>query len=90
MKCGEKIRYNAFKKIKGVIYCLKCKPEERISKKLADTVSEAKVTFDELQSVMKNVTVVTDRPKPDSNIIVTLGESPKKKSKKRSKRKVKK
>lgn len=57
-KCGNKILYNAFKKIKGVIYCLKCAPEERISKKLADTVTDAKLSFGEFEDAMKEVALV--------------------------------
>ena len=58
-KCGNKILYNAFKRIKGVIYCLKCAPEEKtIGKTLADTVSEAKLDFDEFQGAMNEVSMI--------------------------------
>ena len=40
-KCGNKILYNAYKKIKGVIYCLKCVPKE-------ETIT---VMFDEAKNV---------------------------------------
>jgi hypothetical protein len=29
-KCGKKIQYNQFKKIDGVVYCLDCKPKEKL------------------------------------------------------------
>jgi len=76
-KCGNKILYNAFKKIKGVIYCLKCESEERISKKLADTVSSAKLDFDEFQGAMKEVALVVvneEADKVNKRLAKELGE----------------
>jgi DNA-directed RNA polymerase subunit M/transcription elongation factor TFIIS len=68
--CGNKILYNAFRRIKGVIYCFKCKPEERISKKLADTVTDAKLSFDEFKDAMKETAIVA----VNENLAKELGE----------------
>ncbi len=46
--CGNKIMYNAFKRIKGIIYCLKCVP------------SESKTAYDEFQKDMEEVKTITD------------------------------
>jgi len=47
--CGKKISYNNYKVIKGIVYCLKCKPDkEPVSKKLDDGVSNAKLDFYEI------------------------------------------
>ena len=66
-KCKKPILYNSFKVVKGVVYCLKCKPEERITTKLLDTVSDAKLDFDEFQSAMKDVAliVVDEQTEPE-------------------------
>lgn len=57
-KCGNKIRYNAFKKIKGIIYCLKCVPKESY------TVSCAKLDFDKFQSAMQSATAIVEYNEP--------------------------
>ena len=77
-KCGNKIRYNAFKKIKGIIYCLKCVPKECVSSKLFDTVNSAKLDFDEFQKSMEKVTAIVEYNEP-------IKKKPKKR--KRSKKK---
>ena len=79
--CGKKIEYNSFKVVKGVVYCLKCKPEKRISKKI-NVISSAKLDFDEFQSAMKDVALITVNESP------SVEKKPKKR--KRSKKKTKK
>lgn len=93
-KCGNKILYNAYKKIKGVIYCLKCVPEKRISKKLADTVNEGKLAFNEFEEVMKETAIVAVNEEltkglsePMKMTITTVEEKPKKKRSKKKARK---
>jgi len=88
-KCGEKIRYNAFKKLKGVIYCLKCAPEDRISTKLAETVNSAKLDFDELRSAMEEPVKIIEGQTVEElkeEITEQLAKPRKKRSKKRSKK----
>jgi len=65
-KCKKPILYNSFKVVKGVVYCLKCKPEKRISKKI-NVISSAKLDFDEFQSAMKDVAliVVDEQTEPE-------------------------
>jgi len=76
-KCGNKILYNAYKKVKGVIYCLKCVPkEEAITIMFDETVD---VNFKELAETLAKV---------PGKFVVTTDE--KKKPKKRSKKKSKK
>ena len=43
--CGNKILYNAFKRVKGIIYCLKCVPKESITIMFDEAVN---VDFSEL------------------------------------------
>ena len=81
-KCKKPILYNSYQVIKGVVYCLKCKPEERITTKLLDTVSDAKLDFDEFQSAMKDVALIAVNEPP------SVEKKPKKR--KRSKKKTKK
>jgi len=73
-KCGKKIWYNAFKKIKGVIYCLKCVPkEEAITIMFDETIDEAKVDFTELAEELAKVpgTIVATT---DKELTKELGE----------------
>jgi len=60
--CGNKIMYNAYKKVKGVIYCLKCVPKEEAkfeTTALTETIKNAGVDFDELQKVL----AMSEKPK---------------------------
>ena len=65
--CGNKILYNAFKKIKGVIYCLKCVPKEDV-KIIIDKAID--VDFDELQAAMKEPGILI----ADRELAKQLGE----------------
>ena len=51
--CGNKILYNAFKKVKGIIYCLKCVPKEAVI-----IVHTAELDFAEFEEAMKNASTV--------------------------------
>jgi len=82
-KCGKKIQYNSYKVINGVVYCLNCKPEERISKMLADTVSEAKLDFDEFQGAMNEVSMIV----LDEAVNVPKNKKPKKRKRSKKSRK---
>ena len=81
--CKEKIRYNAFKKIKGIIYCLKCVPEKPVLKAtfvkdaIEKTISEAKT----LECAME------DKSAYDLELEDELKEEKKPKKRKRSKKK---
>lgn len=91
--CGNKILYNAFKKIKGVIYCLKCEPKPAVkmtfvTDAIEKTVADAKLDFTEFESAMKETAIVA----VNENLAKELGEpmkmtiKPKKKSRKKSKK----
>ena len=91
-KCGNKILYNAFKRIKGVIYCLKCVPkEEAITVMFDETIDGAKIDFTELAEELAKVpgTIVATT---DEKLAKELGEpmkmtiKPKKKPRKKSKK----
>ena len=49
--CGRKIEYNKFKKIDGLIYCLKC-VEKKVAKIMFKTIKNAHVKFDEFEKAM--------------------------------------
>lgn len=52
--CGNKILYNAFKRVKGVIYCLKCVPKkEAVTIMFDEVIDTSKLDFTELQEAMK-------------------------------------
>lgn len=57
--CGKKIMYNAYKKIKGVIYCLKCVPEETVM--IVDTT---KLDFKGFEDAMKETALVVVNEEP--------------------------
>ena len=64
--CGKKILYNAFKKIKGVIYCLKCVPKETVM-----IVNTAKLNFSEFEEAMKEtVSIVNNGTEPEEILSV--------------------
>jgi recombinational DNA repair protein (RecF pathway) len=88
--CGNKILYNAFKRIKGIIYCLKCVPKETIM--IVDTT---KLDFAEFRDAMKEVAIITVNEAEiavNEKLAKELGEpmkmtvKPKKKSRKKSKK----
>ena len=65
--CGNKILYNAFKKIKGVIYCLKCVPKEDVKIIIDEAID---VDFDKLQAAMKEPGILI----ADKELAKQLGE----------------
>ena len=75
--CGNKILYNAFKKIKGVIYCLKCVPKEKPALKITfvkdameKTIKDAEIDFDKLRAAMKEPGILI----ADRELAKQLGE----------------
>lgn len=73
--CGNKILYNAFKKIKGVIYCLKCEPKPAVKMTfvkdaIEKTIADAKLDFAEFESAMKETAVIA----VNEELVKELGE----------------
>lgn len=57
-KCGKKIEYNQYKKVKGKVYCLKC-AEKNIAEKLFDAAKKVELDFKDFETDMNEVAKIT-------------------------------
>jgi len=60
--CNSKIMYNAYKKVKGVIYCLKCVPKEEAVTIMFDETVDA--DFSKLAEIPETIVTTDEKKKP--------------------------